>query len=122
MFAMSAWISGNDVLLVMCTVPSVDKGKEIARVLVERRLCACVNIVPQLTSIYYWEGKLCEDAEALLLIKTSSERVEALSRVLGEIHPYETPEVLAFEVDSGAESYLSWVKTEMKISKEDTRG
>jgi periplasmic divalent cation tolerance protein len=108
---MSEWVKQVEgVVLVLCTVPSFEKGKAIARVLVESRLCACVNIVPQLTSIYVWEGKICEDSEALLLVKTSRERVEELAAELGKLHPYETPEIVAFDVDSGADSYLSWVR------------
>lgn len=102
------------VRLVLTTVPDAETATEIARALVEERLAACVNVVPGLTSIYRWEGEIQEDTEFLLLIKTTEEAIDALQKRLEELHPYSVPEVLAFQVNSGLERYLSWVEKSVK--------
>jgi periplasmic divalent cation tolerance protein len=98
-----------DVLLVLVTAPSAEKAAELARALVEERLAACGNVVPGLRSIYRWEGAVHDEAEALLLLKTTRARLEALRARVIELHPYEVPEVLAFAADAGSAPYLAWV-------------
>jgi periplasmic divalent cation tolerance protein len=98
-----------DVLLVLVTAPSAEKAAELARALVEERLAACGNVVPGLRSIYRWEGAVHDEAEALLLLKTTRARLEALRARVVELHPYEVPEVLAFAADAGSAPYLAWV-------------
>ena len=99
----------TDYGVVFCTVPSREEGKKIARTLVEERLAACVNIVPGLSSVYEWEGKLCEDDELLLVIKTRQERFHALESRLRELHSYDVPEILLLPVEAGSEPYLDWL-------------
>lgn len=97
------------VVVVISTLPSPEKAAEIARVLVEERLAACVNLVPQLRSIYRWKGEIRDEAETLAIAKTTSDRAEALHARLIELHPYEVPEVLALQVSGGHAPYLEWV-------------
>jgi periplasmic divalent cation tolerance protein len=78
--------------------------------LVDERLAACVNVIPRVTSIYRWEGRREEAAEALLVIKTRPERYAALERRILAAHPYSVPEVLALPVERGAPEYLRWVQ------------
>jgi periplasmic divalent cation tolerance protein len=100
-----------DALLVLVTAPE-EKAAEIARTLVEERLAACGNVVPGLRSIYRWEGKVQDDREALLLLKTTRGRFEALRARVLALHPYQLPEVLALPVDGGSEAYLAWIAGE----------
>jgi periplasmic divalent cation tolerance protein len=102
-------MSAKGVLLVLSTVPSDEKGAEIARRLVEEKLAACVNIVPGVRSIYRWQEKLCDDAEALCIIKTRASLFPALRKRLVALHPYEVPEILALPVAAGHTAYLEWV-------------
>lgn len=102
--------SGVKVLLV--TVGDHALALSMARALVDERLAACVNVVPGLTSVYRWRGKVCEDPESLMVIKTARARVEALTRRVKELHPYECPEVLALGPEQGIEPYLRWVEEE----------
>lgn len=98
----------KDVLVVLVTCPP-DKAQAIAGALVEERVAACVNVVPSLSSVYRWKGAVHNDAEALLLVKTSKDRFEALKQAVLRHHPYELPEVIAIQVDRGHAPYLEWV-------------
>ena len=98
----------SDVKVLYCTTP-VDKAEEVARALLERRLAACVNILPGARSLYWWKGEIRDDREALLIIKTAADRVEPMIEALGEVHPYEVPELIAIPVERGNPAYLAWV-------------
>jgi len=102
----------TDVLVVLVTAPSLDKAAAIARALVEERLAACGNVLPGLRSIYRWEGNVQDDAEALLVLKTTRARFPALRDRILQLHPYQVPEVLALPVEAGSEPYLAWVAGE----------
>ncbi|XP_035903459.1 divalent-cation tolerance protein CutA isoform X1 [Anopheles stephensi] len=91
------------------TVPDNTVAVNVARQLVEKSLVACVNIIPGLTSIYAWEGKINEDPEVLLMIKTRTSRVEDLIRHVREVHPYSVAEVIAMPIAQGNAPYLDWI-------------
>jgi periplasmic divalent cation tolerance protein len=103
-------MSGAGALMVLVTVPSVEVGRDLARALVDERLAACVNVVPEVTSIYRWQGQREETQEALLIVKTGPARYEALERRVLELHPSSVPEVLALSVERGAPRYVQWVQ------------
>jgi periplasmic divalent cation tolerance protein len=100
----------SDVRIVLITAPDLAVAATLGRALVEERLAACANLVPQITSIYRWEGAVQEDSEVLIVVKTSAGRVAALTERVLALHPYEVPEVLVLPVDSGAAAYLDWVR------------
>jgi periplasmic divalent cation tolerance protein len=100
------------VQVVLVTAPDAEVGARLARVVVEERLAACVNLVPGIRSIYRWAGAIQEDDEVLLVIKTREDRVAALSRRVHELHPYELPELIAVGVLGGSERYLEWLREE----------
>jgi periplasmic divalent cation tolerance protein len=102
----------TDVRAVFVTIPR-DKAQELARLIVENRLAACVNIVPQIESFYWWEGKVQSNDEALLIIKTTAARFDALQIFVLDHHPYDLPEVIALPVDTGLDAYLKWVAEEV---------
>lgn len=95
--------------VVLVTVPSNDEGRDLAHFLIDARLAACVSIVPGLTSIYRWEGKVDENAEALLIIKTTPDRYHALEEAIRRQHRYDVPEILAVPVIAGLDAYLKWL-------------
>lgn len=99
----------TDKRLVLTTVSSLEEGKQLARALVERRLAACVNIIPQIESIYWWKGEVEEAREYLLLIKTKEEAFERLREAISELHSYEVPECISLSVDDGTAAYLNWI-------------
>lgn len=99
-------------LLCLSTCPDAETAATIARRLVEERLAACVNHLPGVVSTYRWQGKIHEDAEVLLVIKTTRERFDALRDRLVGLHPYEVPELIALEVADGLPAYLEWVARE----------
>src|SRR5512138_3591241 len=102
-------MTGTDALVVLVTAPSPEKAAELARAVVEERLAACGNVVPGLRSIYRWEGKVQEDEEALLVLKTTRARFDALRDRVHALHPYDVPEVLALPVEAGSAAYLAWL-------------
>jgi periplasmic divalent cation tolerance protein len=95
--------------LVLTTTSSLEEGKKIARELVERRLAACVNIIPKIESVYRWEGKVEEAQEYLLLIKTTAEAFPRLRETIQNLHSYAIPECIAIAVEEGSETYLKWI-------------
>ena len=110
------------VSVVLMTAPSAEKAAEIARTLVEERLIACANIVPGVRSIYAWEGKLCDEAEVLVVMKSTGAVFERLERRIRALHPYEVPEVLQLEVTAGSKPYRDWVTNHLSLSPASGRG
>jgi periplasmic divalent cation tolerance protein len=97
------------IRVALTTVGSLEEGRRIARELVERRLAACVNLVPELTSVYRWEGAVEEAEEVLLVMKTTEARLAALEAAVRELHSYEVPEFVALRVEAGSRPYLKWL-------------
>ena len=104
----------HDALVVLVTAPSPEKAAELARALVAERLAACGNVVPGVRSIYRWEGEVHDDAEALLVLKTTRGRFEALRDRVLALHPYDVPEVIALSVEAGSAAYLAWIGAETR--------
>lgn len=99
----------KDYLVTLVTAPSSDVGRDVARALLDRKLAACVNILPPMTSLYGWQGELCVDEEVLLIIKTTTRAIKELTAVVQDLHPYDVPEIIALPVAAGSEEYLGWV-------------
>ncbi len=97
------------VRLALSTAPDRRTAERIARLLVEERLAACVNLVPGVNSVYRWKGRIEQDEEILLIMKTTAAGTPALRDRLLAVHPYDTPEFLTFDVAAGAAPYLAWV-------------
>ncbi len=97
--------------ICISTCPPAEADR-LAETLVQERLAACVNIAGPVSSRYWWEGAIQCDQEAVLIIKTRDDLVDRLMHRLGELHPYEVPEILAVPVESGSHAYLQWVATE----------
>lgn len=100
-----------DPVRIILTTAGKDKGHEIARYLVEKKLAACVNI-SDVTSYYRWKGEFCCDQEVILVIKTTLSRVNDAVKELKAIHPYELPEIIVLPVKGGYQPYLAWVREE----------
>ena len=95
--------------IVLTTAGSQEEARKIANALVERRLAACVNIVPQVESIYRWQGKIETAEEWLLLIKTQAELFDRVRNAVKELHSYDLPECVMLEVAAGSPEYLNWI-------------
>jgi len=104
--------SGAGEVAVLITVPSEEKGVEIARALLEQRLAACVNCLGPIRSLYRWKGEVCDDSERLLIVKSRAALFPRLQAAVLALHPYETPEIVALRIDRGLPAYLKWVRDE----------
>jgi len=101
-----------DYILILVTAGSEPEAEKIARALVEERLAACVNIISPIRSIYRWEGKVQDDHEWLLVIKTQATHFAAIEARVKALHSYQVPEVIALPIVAGSEQYLGWLVSE----------
>jgi periplasmic divalent cation tolerance protein len=99
----------TDKRLVLTTCGSLEEARSIAQALVERQLAACVNIAPQIESVYRWQGKVETATEWLLVIKTTAEAFGTLREALLELHSYELPECIEIPIEGGSAAYLEWI-------------
>jgi periplasmic divalent cation tolerance protein len=99
----------DQFVVVLSTFPASGDPATAARTLVEERLAACVNILPEMTSIYRWRDAIEQDVERQMVIKTTRERVPALQARLQELHPYEVPEFIVLPILDGGKAYLGWI-------------
>lgn len=107
-------IPDNKKVTVLLSTCAPGDAERLARMLVEGNHAACVNILPQVTSVYRWQGKVEQETESLLVVKCPREKAEAAAAQLVKEHPYELPEVVALNVDGGNRAYLDWVRGALK--------
>src|SRR5829696_5733828 len=97
------------MLVVLTTTPNPDEAERLARTIVEDKLAACVQILPTMTSVYFWEGKIQTESEHLLVIKTLEKKFDALSKFLQENHSYDVPEIVALDAEKISDDYINWL-------------
>ncbi len=95
--------------VVLVTAPDLDVARAVTRAVLESRAAACVSLVPGLESHYWWEGRIEQASEVLLVMKTTARRVATLAEVVRAHHPYDTPEFVCLPIQSGSERYLAWL-------------
>lgn len=103
----------SDYLVVFVTAEERD-GEKIAKVLLNKKLAACVNIVPKINSFFWWEGKIDNSEEVLLIIKTTKDRIESLMETVKREHSYSVPEIIALPILVGNNDYLMWMKESLE--------
>ncbi|PYV43943.1 MAG: hypothetical protein DMG06_08625 [Acidobacteria bacterium] len=99
----------TDKIVVLVTCGNQEQAERLAKSLVEKRLAACVNLVPGITSWYWWENKLTQDQEILLMMKSSRGKFAELEKEVLRLHSYAVPEVIALQIVEGSENYLNWI-------------
>jgi len=99
-----------EFLLVQTSCPDNASAVSLAQAIINKKVAACVNVLPEVTSIYEWKGEVKQDSETLLLIKTTSSRYADLHALICESHPYELPEVIAVPINEGLPEFLSWIR------------
>ncbi|MCH2464839.1 MAG: divalent-cation tolerance protein CutA [Gemmatimonadetes bacterium] len=110
---MSATVS-TQVVTLLTAAPGLKEAERIALALVSERLAACANVIPGVSSIYWWDGQVQREEEAMVVIKTTMAQVNALEARLVELHPYDIPELLVFPIAGGHPPYLAWVGSEVE--------
>lgn len=103
-------------IVVFITAASAEEAMRIAEVLVNSRLAACVQVLPEMHSIYLWKGEVQRAREVLMIAKTTSEKLEGLQSQVRAIHSYETPEIIALSIVAGSEAYLKWLTSSLEGS------
>ncbi|MBZ5508797.1 MAG: divalent-cation tolerance protein CutA [Acidobacteriia bacterium] len=99
----------SNARIVLTTAGSQEEARKIAHALVDRRLAACVNIVPHIESVYRWQGKVESASECLLVIKTQSGSFDRVRETIKELHSYDLPECVMLEIAAGSKEYLNWI-------------
>ena len=100
------------ISIIYSTTGSVEEARKIARILVEEKHVACVNIIPKIESIYRWQGNIEEDSECVLLAKTTDKNIERTIQKIKEIHSYDVPDIVTIPITSGLKEYLNWIEDE----------
>lgn len=108
----------EDYAVVLISAPS-EAGSLIARALIENRVAACVQIIPGVTTTYWWKDKIEYDEEVLLVVKTLHSRFEKIELLLKELHPYDVPELLLLPIRGGSEKYLNWLRSSVEHGEFD---
>jgi periplasmic divalent cation tolerance protein len=103
----------TDKIVILCTCSSIDEARRIAGALIEKRLAACVSLMPPVRSVYHWKGAVEEAEEILMIIKSARSLFEPSRAMIARLHSYETPEIIAIPIVDGSESYLSWMSDEL---------
>jgi len=106
----------TDAVVLLTTVATADEGATLVRALLDRRLIACGTLLPAARSLYRWEGKIADEQETVILLKTRSAVVHAIEAAFAELHPYKVPELLALEVRWGLEKYVQWINDETSVA------
>lgn len=106
-------ITKSEIILVFVTVPGLREGRLISRAVLTSRLAACVNVIPGIQSMYQWKGKIVQEKEALLVLKTTRARYQKLEQKIKQLHSYEVPEVIAIPLICGSSQYIGWVMREV---------
>jgi len=106
----------TDALVVLTTLASDDEAIRLIRALLDRRLIACGTVLAAGRSLYRWQGKIADEQEVVVLLKTRSARLESLKEAFAELHPYKVPELLAIAVESGLDRYLEWINGETTLA------
>lgn len=104
-------------VLAYITAPNREEARRIGRLLVEKRLAGCVNIIPSVESFYWWQGNLVSDQEAVIIAKTVPSLKGPLVDLIREVHPYEVPAILFFEIDVGNQAYFEWLRREVSVGQ-----
>lgn len=103
-----------EFIVIYCTVPNKKEGKEIAKKLVDSSLAACVNILDKMESVFSWDGTMCEEHEALMIIKTKRDLFDKIRFIIKEMHSYNVPEIIALPIIEGDETYFKWIEHETR--------
>jgi periplasmic divalent cation tolerance protein len=104
----------DKAIIVFVTTPSHSDAADIAKTIVSEKLAACVNIIPGIRSIFYWEDKVQDEQETLMIIKSSAELFEDLKKRIIMTHPYSVPEIISVEIQQGHQEYLNWIFETLK--------
>lgn len=103
-----------DEIVVLITASSIKEAQKLGKSLVKEKLAACVNVIPDIISIFNWQDEVCEEGEVLMIVKTSGEKFSVLEKKIKKEHSYDVPEIIALPILTGSKEYLNWIRQETK--------
>jgi periplasmic divalent cation tolerance protein len=112
-----ALVRAQDLIVIVTSAGTEEQALDIAHAVIRSRQAACVNLLPNVHSIYRWKGRICDDGEFLLLIKTQAKQFDAVRETIHRVNTYELPEVLAYRVDDASPGFASWISKMTEPSK-----
>ena len=101
-------------IVVFCTTPSNEISIQIAEECIKKKIAACCNIVPGITSVYQWQGKVEKSDEELIILKSTEDNFDSIEKIINGIHPYEVPEIISVKINNGNEPYLNWINQSLR--------
>jgi periplasmic divalent cation tolerance protein len=122
MARVSKRVGKKDLLVVVTSVGTEEQALDIAHALIRNRQAACVNLMPNVHSIYRWKGRVCDDGEFLLFIKTRAREFDRVRETIQKLNTYELPEVLAYRVDDSSPAFAAWIAKATEHPKKQARG
>lgn len=99
----------SEYILLMSTAPSEEEAEKLGKGMVEKGLIACVNILPKIRSVYKWKGKMCDEEEVLIIMKSRKERFKEIVEYINHHHSYDVPEIISLSISAGSKEYLAWI-------------
>ena len=105
--------ASDEIIVVIVTVSGPEEGHRISRAILTCRLAACVTVIPQIESMYWWEGKIVQEREAIMVCKTTKAQFEPLEQKIKDLHSYQVPEIIAVPLVNGSSQYIEWIKGEV---------
>jgi len=104
----------SEEIVVLITASSTEEAQKLGKELVRTKLAACVNVIPEIISIFNWQDEVCEEGEVLMIVKTSGEKFSALEKTIKQEHSYDVPEIIALPIVAGSKEYLNWIQKETR--------
>ena len=101
-------------IVVLITASSNEEARKLGKTLVQEKFAACVNVIPEIISIFKWHGEVCEEGEVLMIVKTAGDKFSALEKRIKQVHSYEVPEIIALPIVAGSKEYLNWIQKETR--------
>ena len=112
-------MTSNKKVIIITTTENIDQAKSLGKILLNANTCSCINIIPNIYSIYNWNNKIQNSQETMLLIKTLKKNYQTVEDTIKKYHQYDLPEILSINIDEGSKEYLDWLEQQLQVNNSD---